>query len=367
MHPATAHTTPGSAPSASLDVLNVRAETAYPEVVAGARVRVTEMATHLRPLGVSVDFAPSLTSAEYRTMASPGMSLAKVAAVTRGVIRTARRPQADRGLILVHRLRSLVPGPGEKAPLDVYDFDDALYIGSEAGHHMQLRGLKREAARCVSNLRRARLVMAGNAVLADFARQHCERVEVVPSCVDPALQPQREHREVEALTLGWIGSSTTSGYMQPLIAVLDSVRSHGVPLRLILMGAQPGFQAPWIERRAWSVQAERDLLTEIDVGLMPLPDNPWTRGKCGYKLLRYFSAGLPTIASPVGVNTQLLSGAGGLSATSEAEWATAIRELAAGADVRRERGGIARGYAEREYSYSVWAPRVAELLSELER
>jgi glycosyltransferase involved in cell wall biosynthesis len=345
--------------------LCVLAETAYPQVVAGARVRVAEMAEHLAPLGISMTFASNMTSMEYALVASPGVGPRKALALVRGFARSVRQAPPPGSLTLVHRLRSLVPSPREGAPLDVYDFDDALYVGSASSNHAQLRSLKREAPRCVSYMSRARLVLAGNRVLADAARAYSRNVEVIPSCVDPSVQPQRHHVDAEALTLGWIGSRTTSAYLTPVLRVIESLYARGSGVHLVLMGADPSLTAPWIEHRAWSIQAERQMLTEIDVGLMPLPDDQWTRGKCGYKLLRYFSAGLPTIASPVGVNKELLEGARGFAASKAEEWASGIEELAHGANTRTEIGVQARSYVEREYSYKVWAPRVAELLRAL--
>lgn len=343
--------------------LSVLAETAYPDMVAGARVRVVEMAEHLAPLGVSMTFAPNMTSMEYALVASPGVGPKKALALVRGFARSVRQAPPPVGLTLVHRLRSLVPGPKDDAPLDVYDFDDALYVGSASSHHAQLRRLKREAPRCVSYMRRARLVLAGNRVLADAARAHSRHVEVVPSCVDPSVQPQRQHVDAETLTLGWIGSRTTSVYLTPVLSVIESLRARGSAVHLVLMGADPSLTAPWIEHRAWSVEAERQMLTEIDVGLMPLPDDQWTRGKCGYKLLRYFSAGLPTIASPVGVNAELIAAGAGFSASGPKEWSRAIEaHLAADAAARRRAGTQARTFVERAYSYQVWAPKVAGLL-----
>jgi glycosyltransferase involved in cell wall biosynthesis len=351
---------------ALLGSFSVRAETAYPAVVAGSRVRIAEMGTHLGPLGISLRFAPSMTSAEYSLVASRGLDLNKAAVLAKTLIRSSRREVQKADLTLVHRLRSLVPGLRERDPLDVYDFDDALYVGSVASHHAQLRHLKLEAARCVSYMRRARLVFAGNSVLADAARRYATRVEIVPSCVDPSLQPRRDHRESEILKLGWIGSRTTSPYLAPVLEAMAALHARQRPVKLVLMGADPSIVGPGIEHRTWSIEAERDMLTEIDVGMMPLPDDPWTRGKCGYKLLRYFSAGLPSIASPVGINAELVAGGGGLRATSSEDWSQAIEELLVTDPVaRRQIGDQARWFVEKNYSYAVWGQRVAELLAEL--
>jgi hypothetical protein len=348
------------------DELHVLAQTAYPEVAAGSRVRIVEMASHLERFKVNVQFRPSTTNAEYELISSPGLSARKLAALARGFARSSRGVRrTDAGLTLVHRLRSLVTGPCDRAPLDIYDFDDALYIGSESASHLRPGTLKHEATRCVRYMRHARLVFAGNRVLAEAASQYAARVEVVPSCVDPELQDQRAHREVETITLGWTGSSTTSPYLNPVIEVIGTLVASGCQIRLLLMGAARSLQAPWIEHRVWSVAAERQMLTEVDIGLMPLPNTPWARGKCGYKLLRYFSAGLPAIASPVGINLGLLADGRGLCPTSANQWSQSIQELARDAAARRQMGARGRGFVEREFSYQVWAPRVASLLQDL--
>jgi len=345
--------------------ITVVAESAYPEITAAPRVRVVEMGAHLQSHGVEIDFRPSISNDEYALISRRGFSPAKTVALLRSAARATRSERNFGALTLVHRLRSLVPWPRDDRPLDVYDFDDALYLGSGSSRQRRLGALKLEARRCINHMSSARLVLAGNHVLADAARQHAKRIEVVPSCVDPALQALREHRDVEVLTLGWIGSATTSSYLRPLLAVIGELHARGWPIRLVLMGASGLIRAPWIEHRPWSLSAERRMLTEVDVGLMPLPDDPWARGKCGYKLLRYFSAGVPAIASPVGVNTELIKGGGGLSASSPADWSAAIAELAGDALTRREIGKRARRFVEREYSYQAWAPRVAALFKEL--
>jgi hypothetical protein len=336
---------------------------AYPAITPGGRVRVVEMAGHLRDHGVNIEFRPTMTDEEYRRLSLPGGAARKAIAVLRSAYRA--RLRTNGALTLVYRLRSLMPGAAENVPLDVYDFDDAIYLDAQPSVHGLLGRIKRERQRSIGYMRQARLVVAGNDVLADEARRHANWVEVVPSCVDPSLQEVRRHREVDVLTLGWTGSQTTSAYLGPLIGVTARLRARGHPVRLIVMGARlPGAEA-FVEHRPWTLAGERELLREIDVGVMPLPDTPWTRGKCGYKLLRYFSAGLPVVATPVGVNTRLLAGAAGCAATSEHDWLRAIEQLAGDVTERQQRGTAARAFVEREYSYQTWAPRLAQLITEL--
>ena len=106
-------------------------------------------------------------------------------------------------------------------------------------------------------------------------------------------------------------------------------------------------------------------LARFDVGVMPLPDDPWTRGKCGYKLLQYFAAGVPAVASPVGVNATLLASGGGLAATGARAWRAALEEFAGDAAARGEAGLAGRRLAESQYSYQRWAPELAALLRSL--
>lgn len=344
-------------------------ESAYPETAPGARVRVVGMAAHMRDYGVSTWFRPNTTALEYQKIASQRVRVRSVAALCRGVVRASRVGASDDyDLTIVHRLRSLVPGLREYAPLDVYDFDDALYVGASSAHHLRLGALKSEARRCLSYIRRAQLVVAGNGFLAAKARELGARTEVVPSCVDVEAQRFRRHQEVETMTIGWIGSPTTAVYLKPLITVVSQLRARGCAIQLVVMGAGRAglMQAEkGIELRPWSPDAEDALLAELDVGVMPLPDNEWTRGKCGYKLLRYFSAGVPAVASPVGINADLIAGGRGMAARSSDEWLRALWELSQDWAARRDMGERARQFVEQNYSYQVWAPRLAALLTEL--
>jgi len=354
---------------ATSQALELTALTTYPESVASARVRIVEMGRHLERHGVSVSYAATLSESEYRALTGGGSAGDLVAALAKTQMRAfrGRRPPSH-GLMLVHRLPSLLPQATYGLPIDIYDFDDAIYLGHESGSGGMFRGLlKREAVRSRNYMRAARLVLAGNSVLATAATEYATRVEVVPSCVDPWLQPLRSATDTDTITLGWTGSRTTSGYLRPIFEAVDRMRSRGARVRLILMGADRRLTGPGIEHRLWSVHAERQLLSEIDVGVMPLRDDPWTRGKCGYKLLRYFAAGLPTIGSPVGVNAELLHGGAGLAAFTASDFMVAIGELRSDPAARTQRGIQARGFVEREYSFQVWAPRLTELLRDLSR
>jgi glycosyltransferase involved in cell wall biosynthesis len=329
-----------------------------------ARVRIAAFAPFLRPHGVELEHRPTLTDGEYATLSSGASALRKSAIVAGAATRAVLGRRPDHELLLVHRLRLLSPLPLADPPrrLDVYDIDDALFLGSTAEVNRRFEWAKREAQRSVEYARRARLVLAGNSYLADWARRHAPRVEVVPSCVDPSTQALREHADAETAVVGWIGSRTTSAYLMPVLPVFAALNEDRVRARLVLIGADPSLRAPWIEHRPWSLATQGRDLASLDVGIMPLPDTDWARGKCGYKLLQYFAAGVPAVASPVGVNRELVGDERGVLAGSPGEWRAGLERLLADVAERREQGAAARAFVERRYSYQTWAPELAAML-----
>lgn len=348
-------------------MLRVLGETAYPSAVPSARVRIAGFAPFLRRHDVALAHHPTLTDEEYEQLSSTRSAVHKAALLARASARAGLRRAPAHDLMLVHRLRLLNPLPGVDPPrrLDVYDLDDALFLGSAAAVNRRFQWAKQEARRCVACLRRARLVIAGNEFLAAHAGRHCNRVEVVPTCVDPSAQILHQHGERERVTVGWIGSRTTSQYLEPVLPLFARLNA-GVPrVKLVLVGADPSLVAPWIEHRPWSLATETADLASFDIGIMPLPDSAWARGKCGYKVLQYFAAGVPAVASPVGVAPKMLADGRGLLADSPREWEQALEGLLSDAAERRQRGESGRAFVERHYSYQRWAGELAALLHSL--
>jgi glycosyltransferase involved in cell wall biosynthesis len=353
--------------AASAGRLCVSGETAYPRTAAGSRVRVASFVPFLREHSVDLEYRPTLSEPDYEVIRSSAPAARKAAVLARSTARLAGR---GGGVVrLVHRFRSLLPAPGLDPPrrVDVYDFDDAIFLGSM--HALQASRVnarfgwaKRERQRSLAYLRRAAVVVAGNAFLADHARSYARRVEVIPSCVDPESQPLQDHGEREVVTVGWLGSPSTSAYLRSALPAFERVNGDRLRARLVLVGADRSIDAPFVEHRPWSLERERSDLASFDIGIMPVVDDDWGRGKCGYKILQYFSAGVPAIASPVGVNPSLVGNERGLLAVSVDDWERALEELVGDAAARRDAGRAARELAQREYSYRRWAGPLAELL-----
>lgn len=246
----------------------------------------------------------------------------------------------------------------------VVDYDDAVF------HRYDLH--RRAAVRAVLGrkldhlMRGAALVTAGNAYLADRARAAgAPWVEIVPTVVDTAQYLPAFPAAQDAPVIGWIGSpSTWWEYVFPILPrLIDTATRSGA--RLLAVGAGAGTPPhPRIAFEDWTEETEVDHIRRMDIGIMPLIDSPWARGKCGYKLIQYMACGLPVVASPVGVNTQIIDhGVNGFLAESPAEWDDALARLAADPALRHRMGAAGRQKVERHYSLQVWGPILTGFLA----
>lgn len=218
---------------------------------------------------------------------------------------------------------------------------------------------------------RAAAVICGNDYLLQRARvAGARRLEQVPTVVDidryPVSQGSRDSAISRECVVGWIGSPSTEQYIRELAPVLVSL-SENFPVRFVLVGASQGvaehFSRMPVDIEPWSEQAEVELLSRMDIGLMPLPDGPWERGKCGYKLIQYMASGMPVIASPVGVNQRIVEEWDcGLLAADPEQWYDALSALIADPAEADRLARNGRRAVEEYYSLQVQAPRLAEIL-----
>ncbi len=228
----------------------------------------------------------------------------------------------------------------------VYDFDDALCYRPSPPYRSTMR-----EARFFRTVAAADLVLAGNRNLARLARLRARRVVVIPSTVDVEAYPPAPKSSI--FTAVWIGQDATLKHLAPVREAVDAAH---VRLRVIADAAPPG-----AEHVPWSTATEAAALASAHVGLMPLPDDPFARGKCGYKLLQYYAAGLPAIASPVGVN-RVLSAGGALLARTREDWVSTMRLLKGDPELCRRLGAQGRSFVARRYATGPLAQRLIRLL-----
>lgn len=252
-----------------------------------------------------------------------------------------------------------LPGLVERALLltgvpIVYDIDDAIF--HQYDQHVSTAVRKALGRKLVPLLREASACLCGNAYLQAYTSEHCSNSLIVPTVVDsdvfvPANLITPKARPGPTSVLGWIGSPSTWRFVEPMLpTILPVLARHGAIFQVV--GAGPrAWGIAGVVCKDWAEAREVEDIQEMDIGIMPLPDDLWAKGKCGYKLIQYMACGLPTIASPVGVNNQIVAhGEDGFLATSREEWVAAIDMLIGDAAIRRTMGRRGRDKVVSQYS-----------------
>jgi len=244
----------------------------------------------------------------------------------------------------------------------IVDYDDAVFHRYDQHQFALVRTLLGKKIDAV--MRRADLVTVGNDYLGDRARQaEARRVELLPTVVDVKRYAVEAPAREEPVTIGWIGSPSTAHYLHLLKPVLQElVASRGA--RVVAIGANAEqLKGLPIEARPWSEQSEVTELQQFDIGIMPLLDEPFERGKCGYKLIQYMACGKPVVASPVGVNGIIVrEGVEGFLPGNLSHWSDVMGKLCDDPSLRKRLGAAGRKRVETEYSLQVTAPRLEKLL-----
>ncbi|MFO0805320.1 MAG: glycosyltransferase family 4 protein [Gemmataceae bacterium] len=282
---------------------------------------------------------------------------------------TIGRIEAD-AIIVQRKLLPRVPLAllRHRAKRLIFDFDDAVWLRdsySPKGFHDRRRAsrFRHTAAMCD-------LVVAGNETLAAEARTFANRVVVIPTCVDSTrLRVRDQHREHADVQLVWVGSSSTLRGLEQFIPTLSAIGREvpGTRLKIICDRFLDIFNLP-VDRCVWNEATEGDEIAAADIGIGWVPDDPWSRGKCGLKVLQYQAAGLPVVANPVGVQADFVRiGVTGFQATTTEQWVNAIRELASSAELRRTLGAAGRRQVEERYSVAAGAKLWLDALQSLSR
>lgn len=328
---------------------------AYGKSGPSSRVRVYDWLRHLGVDSTNYDYLGAADASFVRIATQPG------AAVRAEVGLRRLLAQLDDATLLLSRTATpLTTGRLEASLLSragrgIYDFDDALYADHRGGVH-RIFGKPRAWARAVAA---ADVVVAGNATLAEAARRHNDEVVVIPSCVEVDDYDVKTDHEVRSRpNVIWVGSPATEQYLALIAPALARLHeTHGALVTVVSRGDRPlsGIQHA-VRRVDWSPAAVREELVRADVALAPLADDEFTRGKCAYKLLQYGAAGVPTVGSPVGVNSTVLRDIGGLAPARGTEWHERLVEMLTMSASERARIGVqARAAVADKYSYGAWA------------
>ncbi len=282
-----------------------------------------------------------------RILYQPGRPLAKAAALGRAFCKSLVRLKELRryDVILVHR-SICIGGPAvlerlmtlARRPV-IFDFDDAIWrLHTSAGNRWfgWLKFPGKTAALC----RLSSSITVSNAFLADYARQHNPNVTIVPSSIDTQrYRPVTRLGQPRRPVIGWMGSSTSQTHLEMFVPMLPDVLRHCPAELRVISDRRPVLADVPFTWRPWSPLTEAEDVGDFDVGIMPMPDDPWARGKSAFKVLQYMAMGVPAVCSPVGINAEVVQhGVNGLLAGTAEEWLDQLSRLLADADLRQRLG-----------------------------
>jgi glycosyltransferase involved in cell wall biosynthesis len=343
--------------------------TRYERLGASSRVRFLQYLPALQRQGFEFEVEPLLDNAYVRALygGAPVGVAHHLPAYARRLRALLRRRRHDL-IWLEKEALPWVPAAAEAlltggVPV-VVDFDDAWFLRYEQNSHPLIRNLMSDKIDAV--MRAATIVVAGNDFIAKRARQAGARhVEIVPSVIDldryapPATARPADPRPLIA---GWIGIPLNAHYLEALAGALRAVADR-VRLHIVGAAAPATLAGLPVETFPWTEDSEIGRIDAFDIGLMPLNDTPWERGKCAYKLLQVMAAGKPVIASPVGANRSAVRHeVNGLLAGTTEQWTEAFVRLATDPALRWRMGKAARDTVERDYSLVATLPKIATIL-----
>jgi glycosyltransferase involved in cell wall biosynthesis len=342
----------------------------YGRMGASSRIRSYQYLPYLQGQGIEVEVAP-LFSDDYLKQKYQGqVSTAGVFRCYLQRLQQLLRARKFDVLWIEKELFPWLPALAEqllslfKVPY-VVDYDDAIFHRYDLHRRKLIRQLLGNKLDQV--MRGASLVIAGNSYLAERAERTGARwVEILPTVIDLARYEARPAVESEAFVIGWIGSPINTPYLKLIEPALTEIcRDHQA--RLLLVGADSiELKGVPIEHRSWSEADEVVNILDFDVGIMPLPDTPWSRGKCGYKLIQYMACGRPVVGSRIGANIDVVEpGVNGFLADSMDEWVDVLSRLRNDRQLRIEQGAAGRRRVEQHYCTARTAPKLAGLLQRL--
>lgn len=347
-----------------------------PEEGAGCRFRIAQYIPFLREAGFDVTISSFYTPEFFRQVYKPGNYLRKALSFLPLVARRLFELNTLDDYDLVFLYREAIPlGPplieraiARRGKPIVLDFDDAIFMGNVSEANRAI-GFLKNPGRVAEVIGKSTRVVVGNEFLASYARRYSDQVTVIPTAVDtnrfvprPAAptDPDRE------LVLGWIGSPTTFPYLKDLAGVLAEVaQKHRFRLKVSGAGQPVRFPGVTVDEVPWSLADEVSLFNTCDIGVYPLTDDEWSKGKCGFKAIQCMACGVPVVAAAVGVNREIITdGVDSFLASTPEEWIEKLGRLLSDPELRARMAAAGRRTIEERYSLRVTAPRLAQILQE---
>jgi glycosyltransferase involved in cell wall biosynthesis len=351
------------------------------------RYRFEQYLAHFKAEGFSYELSEIISEADDNVFYRPGNYFKKATVLLKSFfIRWKDLRRANQFDLVFIQREALLIGSSFfekqffKRSKVIFDFDDSIWLLDTSPENKKFEFLKNPDKTKI-NIRNAHTVIAGNAFLANYAKQFNPNVVIIPTTIDtefhkPSLTPSHDvSRSVDALSksekkivIGWSGSISTLKHFEMAIPVLKKIQAKYPGQTEIHVIGQGSYSHPELDiiSKSWSAETEVQDLTAFDIGIMPLPDDEWVKGKCGLKGLSYMACGVATVMAPVGVNTDIIQHQkNGLLAASEEEWIAALSYLIESPQIRMELGQAGRQTVVEKYSVEAHKQNYTAVLNSL--
>lgn len=338
------------------------------------RYRIEQYLPYLKQNGFEIDYSYLLDADMDKIFYKPGHYFGKMQIVLSSTLKRLaellRIKKYD--LIFVQREAYMLGTPfferamAAKVPM-IFDFDDSIWIQQVSEGNKKLSFLK-DASKTAKIIEKSALVFAGNQYLADYAKQYNKNVVIIPTTIDTDVYVPVEHTLNEKICIGWSGSFSTIEHFSTAIPALKRIKERfGDAVYFKIIG-DPTYYCQELDTKgiAWKAATETQDLSEMQIGIMPLPDTEWAKGKCGLKGLQYMAMGIATLMSPVGVNSEIIQpGINGYLPNSEDEWVDTISALIEDYQLRTRIGAAGRRTVVEKYSSNAWKEQYLHHFNEL--
>lgn len=318
----------------------------------GQRFRCEQYLSFLQESGFDITYSNIISEKDDQTFYSSGKYLQKLLIVAKTFMTRFRdlSRAKDSDIVFIYREAIMLGSlffekklKKKKAKI-IFDFDDSIWLNDVSDGNKNLSWLK-NPSKTAEICRLADLVIVGNQYLADYAKQYNDKVAIVPTTIDTAYHSSTATQPKETVCIGWTGTTTTLKHfrtIEPILLRLKEKYGDKICFRLINNVAYSN-SALGLETTFWDKDKEIQQLEAIDIGIMPLPNDKWSKGKCGFKGLQYMALGIPTIMSPVGVNTDIIQHRkNGFLAETDDQWFEVLSELIDDKQLRQNIGSQGR-------------------------
>ncbi len=344
----------------------------YPHAQAPSqRFRFEQYIPALKEAGYEVEVKPFLSEKDWAPLYKQGSFIRKGWSMFRSFMkRWALMTKIRRfDYVFIHREASMIGPPIFEFIIAkvlrkkyIYDFDDAIWLPNYSQSNAKFHRLK-AYGKVKKIIRWADTVVVGNAFLAEYARQFNENVQIIPTTIDlDKVHNQVTKHEKDLIRIGWTGSHTTMEYLPLLVPTLKELEKE-YPIKFrVISNHPPNIDLACLEYVKWNKETEIEDLAAIHIGVMPLIDSIWAKGKCGFKGLQYMSLEIPSVMSAVGVNPEIVEdGVNGFLCEKEDDWKRILLQLIQDLELRKTIGKTGHQTVKERYSVAANTPNYLSL------